>query len=537
MKTLKISVCILCCTGVFLFLFPVSGQIWKQEPLHRLTASEYKMTLRFWSGKFADRLAVDTIGKTLEGEGIYLLKITDNKVPEADKQVAMITALHGGPERSGTTGVLALTEWLLGNDAEAAEIRRRQIVLVIPIINPYSYFVTDKFGNSRGIDPYTGGGAANWDFEKIQYRKAGDSPEVSAYLNVIDRYRPEVILDLHGTGLQEYSQEQKEECGHLSYRGQIMFEVTGMAYSNTTLRPWDWRITEAMVESGRKAGFPSDRAEADAQQMYWIPGMKEADGQSWRGRPQFYTSQYAYLKYHTLLSTLEVAWEASAVARARGMLRIGNKTWEGERRPGYPVNKVHAFIGRYAVPYGATAAELRESRTELWQKQAGFSHGIIYPETEGRESFVLSFTPRGTEMMNADLGKFVENLKKDSRINAEAIASFISKGPEIKLAFEPSGKKAFQEGRITGGIGLRLRLPYADARIENIRLNGHLLKPGAVEGYETWTGDGYLQLQINVPPSKSAEMDIAVVTCEYTTKTKRTHGWKPPVEVSGKMKE
>src|SRR5690606_454598 len=149
-------------------------------------------------------------------------------------------------------------------------------------------------------------------------------------------------------------------------------------------------------------GFPSDRAEADAQQMQWIPGTANADGQAWRGRPQIYLAQYAYLKYHTLVGCLEVAWEESAIARSKGMLRLGNKVWLGEQRAGYPVNKVHGFIGRYVTSWGKTAQALRESRTELWQKQASFSHGIIYPETEKRSSFVVGLTPEGSQMLNDD---------------------------------------------------------------------------------------------------------------------------------------
>ncbi len=520
----------------FLINSNVSAQIWKEAPLHRLTAEEYKMTLDFWAKKFKDRLTVEEIGKTAEGTGIFLLKITDKKTQDNNKQVALISALHGGPERSGTTGVLALTEWLLSDDREAIETRRKQVVLVIPIINPYSYFVTDKFYNSKNIDPYTAGGASNWDFETLTYKKADEVPEVMAYLKVVDKYKPEVNLDLHGTGLQEYSREQIEENKHLSYRGQIMFEVTGTAYSNSVLRPWDWRITEAMVEAGKEAGFPTDRAEADAQQMQWIPGTANAEGQAWRGRPQFYLAQYAYLKYHTLLACLEVAWEESAVARSKGMLRLGNKVWPGEKREGYPVNRIHGFVGRYVTPWGKTAQALRESRTELWQKQASFSHGVIYPETEKRASFVVGLTSEGSQMLNENLQVFVTNLKKYPDINADAIDSFIRKGPEIKLAFERGKNTSFQKGRITGGFGLRLRLPYADANIGQLRLNGHLLKPGAEDGYETWIGDGYRQVQINVPPSKAANMDIAVVTCEYDTKTKRNHGWTPPREVLNKLK-
>lgn len=513
------------------------AQIWKEAPLHRLTSAEYEMTLDFWSKKYKDRLTVEKIGSSAEGDGIFMLKISNKKVPDSHKQIALITALHGGPERSGTTSLLALTEWLLSDDREAVETRNKQTVLIIPIINPYSYFITDQFRNSKNIDPYTGGGVANWDFEQLVYKKLDESPEINALLKVVDEYKPDINLDFHGTGLQEYTVEQKKASNHLSYRGQIMFEVSGLAYSNSVLRPWDWRITEAMVEAGKQAGFPSDRGEADAQQLQWAAGLGKMEGQTWRGRPQFYTAQYGYLKYHTLLSALEVAWEASGVARAKGMLRIGNGIWPGEKIPGYPVNKVHAFVGRYVTSWGSTASQLRASRVELWQKQAGFSHGIIYPETEGRESYVVGLTSKGLEMMDSDLETFVSRLTTDTSIHATEVERYIKKGPEIKLAFEKSNKTGLQQGHIQNGLGLRLRIPYVNAKIVDIRVNGHVIRPGAIDGYETWAGEGYLQLQINIPPQKATKMDIAVVTCTYSPNEKRSYGWAPPKEVLDGLKK
>ena len=70
-------------------------------------------------------------------------------MPDEDKQVALVTALHGGPERSGTTTALRLIEWLMGDSDLAKETRRKQIVLVIPIANPYAFFTTDRFGNKQ----------------------------------------------------------------------------------------------------------------------------------------------------------------------------------------------------------------------------------------------------------------------------------------------------------------------------------------------------------------------------------------------------
>ena len=317
-------------------------QPWRQK-VHRITRTEYAETVSYWAERHPTILAVEKVGKGGEDLPIFLLRITDSAVPDTDKQICLITSLHGGPERTGTTTILHLVQWLLGDSPEAAETRRRQIVLLMPIVNPHAFFVTDRFGNAAGIDPYTGGGPKNWDMATLTYTAIDKSPEIAAFLTVVDRYRPETHIDLHGTGLQEYAPDQLgDRC---RYQGQTMFEITGSAYSNYALRPWDWRITETMIDAGLQSGFPSDRFEADSQRLFWGPAVQAQASRFWLGRPNFYTAQYTYAKYHTLLSTLEIGWEESGVARVRGLLEVGNNRWQKEPVRGYPVDRVKSFVG------------------------------------------------------------------------------------------------------------------------------------------------------------------------------------------------
>ena len=347
-------------------------QPWK-EKVHRLTQQEYEQTLKFWSERHPKILSVERVGASVQGLGIHLLTITDKSVHDGDKQIALIPCLHGGPERSGTSTAMHLVEWLLGDSPEAAGTRRKQIVLVMPIVNPEAYFQTDRFGNANGIDPYTGGGAANWDLTTLTYKLLDKAPEIEAFLRVVDRYRPEVIADLHGIGLQEYAPDRLGD--RRMYQGQTMFEITGSAYSNYTLRPWDWRVIEAMIAAGCEAGYPSDRFEADAQQSFGGPGLHPVADRLWRGAPNFYTAQYAYVKYHTMPSAYEIGWEESGVARIRGLLEIGNNVWDSEGVPGYPVNRVDAFVGHFLTSYGATAEQL--DRVLDTFQTVGRSLGII----------------------------------------------------------------------------------------------------------------------------------------------------------------
>jgi hypothetical protein len=240
-------------------LIPLSAQE-TYAPMHRLTWEEYVGTLTHWRQKFPKTMSLESRGISGQNMPVYLLKITDSTVPAADKQVCLITTLHSGPERTGTTGALAFAEWCLSDDPLAVETRRKQIILVMPCVNPLAMFYTDRFRNEHGVDPYTGSGRIGklWDVKSLTLTKPEDAPELTAVLSVIDDYQPEVHADLHGTGLQEYAPAQLGS--RRMYHGQIMTEVTGGAYSNYALRPWDWRVTEAMIDAGRAAGFPSDPA-------------------------------------------------------------------------------------------------------------------------------------------------------------------------------------------------------------------------------------------------------------------------------------
>lgn len=508
-------------------------QPWQQK-IHRITPEEYNETLRFWAEQHPKILVVEELGKSGDDLPIFLLRITDTDVPDTDKQVCLVTSLHGGPERSGTTTALHLAEWLLGDSPEAAETRRRQVVLLMPIVNPYAFFVTDRFGNAQGIDPYTGSGPQNWDMATLTFKALDKAPEIAAFLSVVDRYRPEAHIDLHGTGLQEYAPDQLgDRC---RFQGQTMIEITGSAYSNYALRPWDWRITEAMIDAGLRFGYPSDRFEADGQRLFWGPAVQNQASQFWLGRPNFYTAQYAYAKYHTLLSTLEIGWEESGVARVRGLLEIGNEGWQNEPVRGYPVDRMKAFVGHFVSPWGRNAQQRRDSREELWSQQAAFTQAILYPQTDGRDTYVVALDREAAGLLDRDPSVFLGQIRGKPGLNAETIKTFVEAGPEIQLAVAPGSATAGNVS-LKHGIGFRLRLPYQNPDLLDIRLNGHRLQPSSTDGYDSWTANGYTQVQIHVPPEKAAEISLFVVTCAYVPDVHRRYGWQPPAEVVRRLKQ
>ena len=500
------------------------------QPMYRITPEDYDETLKFWAERNPERVQLEKRAETLERMPIYLLRISDRTVPDADKQVCLITSLHGGPERSGTTTILHLAEWLLSDAPQAAQIRRQQIVLLMPINNPQAFFVTDRFGNSQGIDPYTSGAGKWWDLKTLTFTAGDKCPEVKAFVDVVDQYQPEVHADVHGIGLQEYPADRLGE--RRLYQGQVMFESSGSAYSNYALRPWDWRVMEAMVAAAREAGFGSDRYEADAQRCFGSAAMDPIRDRFWPGQPMFYTAHYAYAKYHTMTLAMEVGWEESGVARLRGLLELGNRIWEGEPAAGYPVDRVKPFLGHFLVARGGTAEERRRSRAELWQRQGDFAQAVLYPQTDARDTYVVALTAAAAKLLDADPGKFLANLEGRPDMNVAAIRAFVRAGPEIKFYVEPGRTAAdVGAGPLRHGLALRLRIPYRQPELVDLRLNGHLLSARATDGSHTWWADGYTQVQIDVPPEKANRSDLLVVTCAYAPDVQRTYGWTPPPEV------
>ena len=128
-------------------------QPWK-EPIHRISFEKYDATLKYWAQQHPGLFTLEKRGESQDEQPVYLVKITDSSVVDEDKQVALVSALHGGPERSGTTTILHLIEWLLGDSDLAKETRRKQVMLLVPIANLYAFFTTDRFANKQKIDFY-----------------------------------------------------------------------------------------------------------------------------------------------------------------------------------------------------------------------------------------------------------------------------------------------------------------------------------------------------------------------------------------------
>ena len=121
---------------------------------------------------------------------------------------------------------------------------------------------------------------------------------------------------------------------------------------------------------------------------------------------------------------------------------------------------------------GAKATERRASRVEIWQKQARGWQGLIYPQTAGRDTYFVGLNRGGECTARRRNGRGIGEIGIGTKGSTEnAIRTFVEDGPEIKLAMEKgSGKGAWEkDAPIQNGFGIRLRLPYQNPKIVDIR--------------------------------------------------------------------
>jgi len=160
---------------------------------------------------------------------------------------------------------------------------------------------------------------------------------------------------------------------------------------------------------------------------------------------------------------------------------------------------------------------------------------LLYPQTDCRVGLVVALTAKGASLMDADPKKFVAKLETLPDCNASAIRAFLEAGPETKIYYEPPDR-APEDRPLDAAFAFRLRIPYRNPKLLDLRLNGRVLQPGATDGYQRWYGDGFTQVQVNIPPEKTRGADLFVVTCAYKPDVQRSYGWRPPAEVTERLK-
>lgn len=485
---------------------------------------QYMGIMNYWQQQHPDYYSLETLALSLKSKPIYLAKITDSKTPDDNKNIILITSFHSGAERTGSLAVINFMEWLLGDSSSAVESRKKNIILVMPLVNPDGFFGAESNFNTKHIDPYSAGRGRDFDIPNLKLKNPENSPEISAYIAVCDKYKPDFHIDVHGVALHR--------------NGHLQPSSIGSAFSNSALRPWDDRINELMMQAGNKAGFGYHRMEQSAQRMFYGPQFKELQDYCWWGNPYFYTAMYSYFKYHTMISTIETTWNGAVVYPLIGLLEKANSGFSPGPVKDFKVNVLKTSGNVSLFAYGDTKAERRASRVSLWHKQLNCAIGSLYPDYDNYFMALVAYGKEGLKSLTGGGSsgrwgqitkeKLLENISGIKYIDAAPIKEFLkySCPRAIKFLYEKSGNVG-DETYLNEGISLIYRISYPDPEILDLRLNGKELKPGTRDGYQKWYEDGFTFLKINIPPERCSRENVFLLSCAFKPREQRTYGWLP----------
>ncbi len=494
-----------------------------KKPHYRLlphpTVRRIQRGLERWAREAPEALRVETAGESVDGRPILAAYVTDASVPDDDKQHVLFSATHAGCELNSCTGLLHLLRWLLGDDPDARRYRRRYVIGVLPCCDP------DGYEELRREDPPSGyyqrpGPYLAWTLDGPA--DPADNPEAVALHGVLERLRPEAHVDVHG----------------LWYEDATMWESTGISWVTALSRSYEHDLPRLMDDFAERAGFLITRGEQDAGQVLASGPVPGGEHHYYLRRGVINDTCFSYHRYHSLSFTFEAGFDDSIVLRLCGLLEAGLRRWRYQWYRGLPVDHVHARLSMQMAAWGATAAQRRASRVELWQGLAGYACGAAYPEPRGTLAAVVALTPAAAGRYLADprLGPVLARLAEEPRFDAAAIARWVKMTRAERLEVSaPLGPHAAADererlGAAAGdriprhGLAIRLLIPYRDCRITHLLLDGRPLRPSSTNGYRITRGPGCV-VQVSLPPDRVR--DFHIVTCTYAPGADRLSGFRP----------
>ena len=482
---------------------------------------EMKQGLESWARLYPDRMKVETVGQSAGGHPMLLAIVTDQSVPDEDKQVVLLTVTHAGDELTGCNGFLHLTRWLIGDDPDAAKIRKKVITLVMPCLNPdgYAHMTDDDpkkrsscHGNGNGVNIYL---AFNWDGP----RDPAKAPEAAALFAVTEKYQPDASFDVHGVWFENHS----------------MWESTAISWIDSRAHTYCPALAEQMNLAAEQEGFLMIRPTEDAGRIKVTAPVEDAGHHFYEIGNSLSLMTFLYNRYHTLAINAEAGFDGSVVARTKKLLEFGTTRWRNEFYTGYPTNQVGCFGSMSISAWGDTASQRRRSRVELWRNSDRIYHciGLDQPADKKMMAVCATNVPAAKRWLgNGKMSTILKNIEDHPRIDARPIARFVEgtlmmRGVESPLKRSHTkgyNPKSLSEEPIRHGLAMRLFIPYLDARIVDARIDGHPVSESATDGYQARRGPGTI-VQFNIPPGKVN--DLHIVTCEYRTEKPHPQGFRP----------
>jgi len=453
--------------------------------------------LHGWEEKKPGFVTVEVIGKS-SGYDIHAAIFTDPSVPDEEKQCAMIVAQHSGMEISGMNTVLSLGNYLAAGKGDA--LLRGLVVVLLPCPNPWTFAKQSPdftFRNEAGVDEYVS-------FTYHGAKSGGRNPSAVAVQALIDRFRPEILLDCHGVHAED----------------QLVIPSLGVS-AFVSNRLYNEELLAELQQASTDAGYATFSADTAETLPMTDPDCRDADviahfRATARGA---IAPTYAYYRYHTMAASLEIAYECEAVERLVRALEMGVRTNKREVYPGYPVNCVVSPYGHVSLrAYGTTAAERRESRIELWTKRGDIGLGVAHPEVPGFSAAIVTLDPTAARAVVKDyyapMEEVLARMQEYSGIDLTELRAMFDAQFESYASINPHDKAYAASAE--HGMTVRLALPFADAKPVKVMVNERVLCEDARDGYTLTKCDNWVYVDVNIPPEKIAPVTVAAVTYDHT---------------------
>lgn len=465
---------------------------------HSIPVDEIERSMQRWIAQAPRFTELFSIGKS-GAHDIYCAKMTDPSIPDDEKEIAIVTAQHTGMEISGMNAVFGAGNLLSNLGEDALEILRKQIILLVPCPNPYTYALQDpsfQFRNAAGVCEYAH--AFGWQ----GVVNPDKTPAARALQTLIDTWRPEAFFDNHGVW----------------YQDQIMLESDGNVSFSNTNRFHDHRFALQIEQQIEQSGYTAfDEGDSQALPFSGEISLDPEHKRKFQSGSEGIVAQgYAYLNYHTLVGSSEVSWEESGTLRIMKCLQLGSSVWDGEISPGYPVRTVLAPIGLNALKVGGSnAAQRRNSRVELWNNLHRLSTGIMHPEMPGLSCLIVATSGAkcrrifaGHQRMSMDT--VMDRLDTEGMDTTSMRRQLDNHWDGVYAAINLQDQ---DELRLQYGLTLRIGLPYPNAVPTEVLLNGQVLPPDPLNGWTLICHRSKVDVDIHVPPQ---DTDFYIAMVRYT---------------------
>jgi len=328
-----------------------------------------------WIDEFVDRnseiASKKVLGKSPDNWDIPAVFVTNQDLPDEDKQIAVVTLARHGQELGARVVGPEVLQYLSGDDAKT--IRETQVVIVVPVVNPEG-FILNQFHSSQTRMTKT---------ERLILGRLFNS------------WPPDMLMDYHSLG---------ELNGSKYDRG----DLEAIIPANTTRWAMDeqihYEVARRMQEAAENAGWPYEIHSLEDLAAYKFAGteignmpytylqekvfllhmMDAYDNYDIPEEAAYtnYTCGPAYEKWHTLVIGMETNHWAitdpadiaqSGLVPCAALLKMGCTRFPWEKDRGYPVNILHGDFRISLRPVGKNAAERRASRTKLWGERMYFN--------------------------------------------------------------------------------------------------------------------------------------------------------------------